>query len=129
MFRAACELGRADALLGSSLDHLTGIGGTGLTRAGAAAAAVGEALERYSASFVPADRLVFASARELGDDAVPPERFALFSERQYAQPGFPYRRFTPGTKIAWVEGQSLPDRARAFLPAELVFLAQVAAEG
>ena len=38
----------------------------GLTRAEAAAAAVGEALERYSATFVPHERLVVATARELG---------------------------------------------------------------
>ena len=44
-----------------------------------------------------------ASARELGAAAVAPERFALFSERQHADPGFPFRRFTPDSRIAWVD--------------------------
>ena len=100
-------------------------GGAGRTRREAAAAAVGEALERYSAGIVPHERLVVGSARELGADAVEPERFALFSPRQHAEAGFPFRPFTPTTPVPWVEGYSLPDRARALLPAELVFLGHV----
>lgn len=122
LFRAACEIGGSDRLLGSSLGHCAGIGGSGATRAEAAAAAVGEALERYAASFLPRDRLVVATARELGEPAVAPERFALFSERQHATPGFPFRRFTVDTPIAWVDATSLPDGAPAFVPAELVYL-------
>jgi len=104
-------------------------GGSGLTRRDAAAAAVGEALERYSASIVPHERLLVASARELGSDAVAPERFALFSPTQLARPGFPFRQFTDDTHVAWVEGYSLPDHQRALLPAELVFLGDVALPG
>jgi len=125
LFRAACEVSGSERLLGSSLGQCAGIGGSGATRAEAAAAAVGEALERYSASFVPHDRLVVASARELGVAAVAPERFALFSERQHWAPAFPFRRFTAGTRIAWVEAASLPDGSPAFVPAELVYLADV----
>ena len=62
LHRVACELGRGPALLGTDLDHLSGIGGAGFTRADAAAAAVGEALERYSASYVPWERIVVATA-------------------------------------------------------------------
>jgi ribosomal protein S12 methylthiotransferase accessory factor len=122
LFRAACEITGSDRLLGSSLGHCAGIGGSGATRAEAAAAAVGEALERYSASFVPYDRLVVANARELGGQAVAPERFALFSARQHASSAFPFRPFTADTRVAWVEATSLPDGAPAFVPAELVFL-------
>lgn len=99
------------------------------TRRDAAAAAVGEALERYSASTVPVDRLVVGSARELGAEAVEPGRFALFSRRQHARRGFPFRPFTRETPVAWVEGYSLPERRRALLPAELVFLGGVAPRG
>jgi ribosomal protein S12 methylthiotransferase accessory factor len=122
-FRASCEVGRGHGLLGASLEHLSGIGGAGLTRSEAAAAAVGEALERYSASFVPQNRLVLASARELGEAAVAPKRFALFSARQHARAGFPFVPFTAETRVPWIEGWSLPDRRPAWLPAELVFLA------
>jgi ribosomal protein S12 methylthiotransferase accessory factor len=128
-FRYACEVAHGDDLLGAPLDHLAGIGGAGLTRAEAAAAAVGEALERYSATYVPSERIVLASARELGTEAVAPERFALFSPRQYAEPGFPFRRFTAEARVPWVEGRSLPDGRRAWLPAELVFLGDPVAAG
>ena len=122
LFRATCEVKGSDGLLGSPLGHCAGIGGAGTTRADAAAAAVGEALERYSATFVPHERFVVASARELGDAAVGPERFALFSERQLATPGFPFRRFASDTRVAWVEGVALPEGRPAWLPAELVYL-------
>ncbi len=128
IFRVACEVGRGERLLGTPLDHLAGIGGAGITREEAAASAVGEALERYSASFVPKDSLVVASASELGG-TVQPERFALFSEHQYATPGFPFRRFAADTRVAWVAGRALPEGAPAWLPADLVFLAGAALEG
>ena len=128
-FRFACEVGRGAGLLGRSLDHLSGIGGTGLTRAQAAAACVGEALERYSATYVPSERLAVATAAELGEAAVAPERFGLFSARQYAQPGFPFRPFARDTPVPWVAGWSLPDRREAWLPAELVFLADTRTDG
>jgi ribosomal protein S12 methylthiotransferase accessory factor len=121
LFQAACEVGQGKALLGSSLSHLSGIGGIGSSRAEAASAAVGEAIERYSATYVPTERLVVAAAREL-PGAVAPERFALFSDRQLGSSGFPYRPFTADTTVAWVEGRELPGGGPAFLPAELVYL-------
>jgi ribosomal protein S12 methylthiotransferase accessory factor len=53
---------------------------------------------------------------------VAPELFALFSDRQLAQPGFPFRRFTTETVTTWVAGEELPGGTPAWLPAELVFL-------
>jgi ribosomal protein S12 methylthiotransferase accessory factor len=129
LFRFASEVGRGSALLGSPLDHLSGLGGAGLTRRDAAAACVGEALERYSVAYVPRDRIVVASARELGDASVAPERFALFSEAQLRQGGFPFRPFTRDTRVAWIAGRSLPGGAEAWIPAELVFLADVLEPG
>ena len=113
LFRAACEA-----------SGLTGIGGAGITRADAAAAAIGEALERYSASQVPLDRLRRATARELAG-TVAPERFALFSESQHQSSGFPFRQFDSDTRIPWIEGRALPGGDRFWLPAELVFLSPV----
>ena len=90
---------------------------------------MGEALERYAATFVPHERLVLASARELGPEAVAPDRFALFSDEQYASPGFPFRPFTRDARVPWVDGYSLPDRRRVWLPAELVFLGNASVPG
>jgi len=86
----------------------------------ARAASIGEAVERYSATFVP-DGLATLSAAELGARAVPPESFALFHERQHV-PGFPFARFTRTTRLSFVEGFSLADGRPAFLPAQLVYL-------
>jgi ribosomal protein S12 methylthiotransferase accessory factor len=124
LFRYTAEAARGTALLGASLDHLVGVGGAGMTRGEAAAAAVGEAVERYSGTFVPSERLVVATADELGDVAVAPERFALFSAAQYASAGFPFAPFTRETRVAWIDGWSVADDRRVLVPAELVFLAQ-----
>jgi ribosomal protein S12 methylthiotransferase accessory factor len=129
LFRVTCDVARGAGLLGERLDHVGGIGGAGFTRADATAAAVGEALERYSATYVPRERLVVATATELGDDAVAPERFALFSDRQHARAGFPCEPFRSDTRVAWVEGWAVASGRRAWLPAELVFLGETLLDG
>ena len=128
LFRVASEVGRSRDLLGSPLDHVAGIGGAGSTRSAAAEAAVGEALERYSLTYVAPDRLVAATADDL-PEAVAPERFALFSERQHADPGFPFRPFRGDIRVPWVDGWRIRDGAPVWLPAELVFLGETAIDG
>jgi ribosomal protein S12 methylthiotransferase accessory factor len=91
-------------------------------REAAEAAAIGEALERYSASFVPAGRLVVRSAGRL-PGTVDPERFALFHDLQYADPAFPFRAFRRDTVVGWVDGFALASGAPAYLPAQVTFLA------
>jgi ribosomal protein S12 methylthiotransferase accessory factor len=107
----------------SAYPHALAGGGSGLSLRDARSAAIGEAVERYSASIVDPDACVVATARELGPRAVGPARFALFSDSQYATLGFPYVRFDVDTRIAWIAGVSLPDRTPAWLPAQLVHLA------
>ncbi|HEY2544366.1 MAG TPA: YcaO-like family protein [Gaiellaceae bacterium] len=107
----------------SAFPHALTGGGSGVSFRDARAAAIGEAAERYSASIVDPDVCVVASANELGRRAVDPERFALFSDRQHATAGFPYARFRRDTRLAWIEGRSLPDGDPAWVPAQLVHLA------
>jgi ribosomal protein S12 methylthiotransferase accessory factor len=92
----------------------------------ARAAAVGEALERYSALFLPRERLRLTTARALGDAAVRPDRFALFHPTQLTDPTFPFAAFTEETRTMFVEGISLMDGRTVYLPAELVFLGRPA---
>jgi ribosomal protein S12 methylthiotransferase accessory factor len=97
--------------------------GSGSSRESALVAALGEAIERYSASCSPAaEDLVVGSARELGDQAVEPGRFALFSPEQYADVGFPYVPFADTTRVIWTPGWALPGGEPALLPAQLVYL-------
>jgi ribosomal protein S12 methylthiotransferase accessory factor len=113
----------ATAWCESAFPHALVGGGSGTSVDDARAAAIGEAMERYSACIVDPDACVIASARELGDRAVDPARFALFSETQYSTAGFPYARFDRDTQVAWIEGFSLPEGRPAWLPAQLVHLA------
>ena len=96
--------------------------GYGHERGPARAAAVGEALERYAAAYVPESVLVEATARELGSAAAAPESFALFAPEQYRAPGFPFVPFTADTRLRWVPAVRLRDGAHAWLPAQLVYL-------
>jgi ribosomal protein S12 methylthiotransferase accessory factor len=89
----------------------------------AVAAALGEAVERYSAACPPPPgELVVGCAAELGERAVPPARFALFSREQYGEGGFPYRPFTETTRLTWTRGFAVPGGEPALLPAQLVYL-------
>ena len=114
-----CELADGRLTIGASLDSYTG--SEHWSRDLAEAAAIGEALERYSGSYVPKERVVVAAAEDLGG-AVDPGRFALFSDDQYSRGGFPFLPFRRDTVVGWVEGFSIPDGRCAFLPAQLVYM-------
>ncbi len=86
-------------------------------------AALGEAVERYSATaYVPEEQFVLATAEEIGAAAVKPERFSLFAAEQHAQLGFAFARFTRNTRVRWILGRRIRDGAPAYLPAQLVYL-------
>lgn len=120
----AGELASAQRTLGAlAVEHGSG---AHPRPARARAAAIGEALERYSALYVPRESVRITTARALGDDAVRPSRFALFHPTQLAEAGFPFTGFTEDTLTSFVEGVSLDDGAPAYLPAELVYLGRPA---
>ena len=128
LVRFACRPPASRRLLGCSLDHLDGAsGGAGLDRGLARAAAIGEILERYSASHVPPGTVV-ATATELRG-APDPASFSLFAPEQYAAAGFPYVPFERETLLSWVPALTLPDRRPTWLPAQLALLAGEVAPG
>ena len=93
----------------------------------ARAAAIGEALERYSALFVPEERVRTTTAAALGDAAVRPARFALFHPTQLADPRFPFVEFGEETPATVRPGHlARTTEAPAFLPAEIVYLGRPA---
>ncbi len=103
--------------------------GVGLTRAAAAAAGVGEIVERYSASIYHPETIIHATFEELTTEAVPPEMFASFSERQYhhfrtvPHPALPpFAPFTRRTRTGWVHGWNLVTRSQVLVPAPFVYL-------
>lgn len=120
----ACQLASAAEITGAETVEYAGSAHVWAARA--RAASLGEAVERYSATYVP-DGLTVASADELGPRAVTPESFALFHERQHVA-GFPFARFTRSIRLSFVEGFALADGRPAFLPAQLVYLRREQAE-
>jgi ribosomal protein S12 methylthiotransferase accessory factor len=116
----SCGLADGRPTVGAAVDGHAG--SEHASREAAEAATIGEALERYSAAFVPSNRLVVCSADEL-PGAVDPARFALFHDTQLADSAFPFRPFRRSTVVSWVAGFDLPGGRPAYLPAQLVFLA------
>lgn len=96
-------------------------GGVHVDRDAARAAALGEAIERWSLAYVPEQDLIAASARELGALAVDPAKFALFDADEYAREGFRWRPFTPDTPVRWAPAVELASGAGALVPAQLVY--------
>lgn len=109
--------------LGSRLPRAT-CGGAGLSPEEGQASALGELIESYCGAFLPPGAARFGSFTELRaeHELVEPERFALFSERQYRRPGFPFAPFTRDTRVAWVEGYSLVRRRPLLVPASRVYM-------
>jgi ribosomal protein S12 methylthiotransferase accessory factor len=119
LFHVASTTANAESLIGSATSRYSG--GIDYTPAGALAAAIGEAAERYAAAYVPESHMVAACADELGG-AVDPASFALFDDEQYAQPNFHFRRFTTRTRVRWSPAFRLPGGEPAYVPTQLAHL-------
>lgn len=93
-------------------------GGSGMSAGAAMIGAVGEAIERYSASRVrPAD-LVWARLEELPPEGrLDPRDLGLYGPDQYGRPGFPYAPFDADRPLWWAPGWWVPSWQPAWLPA------------
>lgn len=88
-------------------------------------AALGEAIERYCGNYVGTLPMIQASYRDVmatGERALDPEQLVLFSDRQYADPDFPFVRFTHDLPVRWVQGHSLTRDEPVWLPASWVYI-------
>lgn len=122
LFRVGADTAEGPELVGVELEALRrGTGGFDADRDAAVAAAIAEAAERYSACLLPEHDAVLATARRLGEEAVAPERFALFHPRQHTR-RFPFRPFTRDTPVRWIRARALGGGAEVWLPAQLVYL-------
>lgn len=96
--------------------------GKGLTISGAVLSAVGEAIERYSASIVDPERLVWKRPGELEGEFLDPRACGLYTEAQYAREGFPYVQFDSHSPHPWVLGTWADTGRPVWIPALFVFL-------
>jgi len=96
--------------------------GKGETEQEAMLGAIGEALERYCAYQENPEAVFRATVADLGSAAISPPEFVLYSDRQYATPGFKYARPGSQSPIGWTRAMELPGKSEAFVPASLVYL-------
>jgi ribosomal protein S12 methylthiotransferase accessory factor len=97
-------------------------GSTGTTREQAAAGAIGEAVERYSAAVVPDAKLVTASYQEVRGWALDPGLLALSSGKVDGALGCKYVPFRESQHLRWVWGYSLTRGKPLLVPAFAVYL-------
>lgn len=103
--------------------------GKGHTEAAARLSAVAEGLERYCANQQRENALVYSDVAHLEGPAITPPEFVLYSEDQYAQAGFRYRRWNGDQKIAWVPARKLEDDSLVYAPAALVYMNHTGTDG
>jgi ribosomal protein S12 methylthiotransferase accessory factor len=96
-------------------------GSTSLVRDQAIAGAIGEAVERYSAAFVPYDVIRLSRYAAVEDGAIAPESIVLYDNEQLAKPDFPYHKPSRDDPIGWVNGYSLSRRRSILVPAFCVY--------
>lgn len=105
----------------STRSGMNGAGGSPVgERASQLAAA--EALERYASCAFDEDQFIWATAHELGDDALPLGTLPRCSERELANPACPIESPDPTEPMRWVRGVRLHDGAEQWVPAVLVYL-------
>ena len=94
-------------------------GGKGLTHFAATVGAMGEAIERYSASRF---RLTDMLRSPLGgEDFLDPRKLCLYEERQYEDKAFPFVRFDPDQPHLWTRGRWLDSGEDVWVPALMTF--------
>lgn len=107
------------------------IGGGGLMLGEALVRCFGETVERY-AHFVwqpyGAHGLAHGTHDELaarGERALAPDELSFFTDDQLADPGLPYRRFSPSAPLGWLKLPSLTGGEPCWIPAHLLVVGYV----
>jgi ribosomal protein S12 methylthiotransferase accessory factor len=104
-------------------------GGAAANRETAAAKALGEAVERYSAAQYDKEEFPLTCAAEADFACVKPGDFAFYSAEQYATPGFPYVPFDERTVTRWVPATDALTGEICHVPACLVYVPYEASGG
>ena len=89
----------------------------GWTQAAATLAGLGEGIERHQPCPLPGEEGVEASYADwpLDEPALGPESWVLFHPEQHAREGFPFRPFTPATRLRWTSFRDLEGEPRWIL--------------
>ncbi|HEY0788979.1 MAG TPA: TOMM precursor leader peptide-binding protein, partial [Thermoanaerobaculia bacterium] len=91
--------------------------GKGLTRVEALLGAVGEAVERYSASRYRLEDLRRSPFDDLEVSAMDPRDLVLYEDHLYEEADFPFARFSPDIPISWCRASWLHGGDEVLVPA------------
>ncbi|MEU5399955.1 YcaO-like family protein [Streptomyces sp. NPDC005963] len=105
----------------ASSGNFDGAGGA-LDRETAAHLATAESLERYSSCAWSPEDMIWATAEELGEDAIPPWEWPNLSPTELADPRCGLVPTDPRMPLRWVEGWSFARGRKVYVPAVLVYL-------
>ena len=94
--------------------------GKGSTQAEAVGSALGEAVERYSASIWTDDEIVRATRDTLVAPSVDPRHLVLYAPDQYKS--LPFTPYTDATVLGWMQGFALGRGHPIFIPALAVLM-------
>lgn len=98
--------------------------GAGLTREEALWSTLGEACERYVATYHFDSDSFVATEQSLAEQPVRLTDYIGFSEAQYNRDNFPFAPVDSHTELRWAAGVCLPEHQQVFIPAQLVWLNQ-----
>lgn len=113
---------------------IDGCGGKGFTEQAAVTGALGEAIERYSASIGPHNSIT-ATITELAAPAIPAHQLIHYSDAQYRTADFGYHPPEVEAPLAWVTAEWLDGSGQVWVPADLAYyrpgsrLAQITSNG
>jgi ribosomal protein S12 methylthiotransferase accessory factor len=119
MWHVTCLAADSELTIGASVPLYSG--GIHPERDRAVAAALGEAAERYSLSYVPFESFRFCSARELGEPHVPTATLNFFSVTQY-ESSDKFSPFDDETPVQWALGKDLRTGEPAWIPSVFCYL-------
>ncbi|GEM_PF-987730 len=103
-------------------------GGTSFDDSMALSKCLGECLERYAALNINYKNFISGSYNQLtekGYRCIHVREFSYFSDNQYLELNFPFKKITDDTTLYWVIGKDLYSKANVLIPAELIFLNHV----
>ncbi len=132
LFHVSIMNAKIDRLMRESFSVNLRAAGSGFTLAEAFSRAAGEVIERYACCWSDDESIIFDSWEGMtrrGLEALEPKDIALFSQAQYARPGFPFAPLERTTKIGWAPGVSLISGRQVYLPAQIVYFRYRLQEG
>ncbi|MFV0525284.1 MAG: YcaO-like family protein [Acidimicrobiales bacterium] len=94
--------------------------------AAATHAALAAAVESYAGNFVTARlrRSTYAELTAGGERVLDPTTLSLYSDAQYAAPGFPFVPFDPDLSLRWARGRTMTGHEAVWVPASLAWTAR-----